>query len=190
MYEYFDMDLINEQIKQWCSGNRQIEDELITKLYPYIHQIARKQFKSKDVTALQTTEIINEAFINLRIQKSTDILNKQHFLALISKIIRNVSIDHYRSESRIKRGGTKRNLTLDRMADFLESPCEINDDILSLDELLTELESVDVFAAQVVECKIFGGLTIPEMSKVLAVSESTVSRNWKFARLWLLAKMK
>ncbi len=182
-------DPINNLLIEWANGNLQVENQLIEALYPYIHQIAQKQFKSAKGSALQTTEIVNEAFINIRKQKSRNWKNKQHFFAVAAKVIRNVVVNHYRAEAMQKRGGLYAHVSLERLSELIEDPKGSGFDWLSIDRLLTELASIDAASAQVVEYKLFGGLTIPEMAKVLSVSESTVSRNWKFARLWLLSQL-
>lgn len=180
---------LNELLVAWSNGRSAVEPQLIEAIYPHIHKIAHNQFKSKQASALQTTEIVNEAFMHMLEKNSTVWKNKQHFYAIAAKVIRNVVIDHHRSETRQKRGGVQANLTLERVADFIESPEDSTVDWLTLDQLINELASIDKAAAQVVEYKIFGGYTLPEMAEIMSVSESTVSRNWQFARLWLLARV-
>ncbi len=177
-------------LEEWSKGNLQVESQLIEALYPHIHQIAHKQFKSQKAASLQTTEIVNEAFIKIRKQKSLVFKSKQHFFAIATKVIRNVVVNHFRSESRLKRGGQEDYITLDRVAEILDSENSTVIDWLMIDRLLNDLEKIDAEAAQVVEYKIFGGSTIPEMAEMMSVSESTISRNWKFARLWLLSQIK
>ncbi len=187
----FDADShINYLLTDWSNGNQQAETKLLEVLHPYIHDIAHRQFKSKGGCALQTTEIVNEAYIKLRQQKSLIWQNKQHFLAVAAKVIRHVIVDHFRSEKRKKRGGIKVHLTLERLEEMIQTPSASEFDWIAVDHLLHELEAIDPQAAQVAEYKVFGGLTIPQMAAALSVSESTVSRNWKFARLWLLSQLK
>ncbi len=181
---------IDQLLQEWSKGNLQVESQLIEALYPYIHQIAHKQFKSQKADSLQTTEIVNEAFIKMRKQKSLVFKSKQQFFVIATKVIRNVVVNHFRSESRLKRGGQEDYITLDRIAEILDSENSTVIDWLMIDRLLNDLEKIDAEAAQVVEYKIFGGSTIPEMAEMMSVSESTISRNWKFARLWLLSQIK
>lgn len=177
---------INLLLNKWSKGNRKIENQLVDILYPDIHRIAHFQIKSNSSNALQTTEIVNEAFIKLSSQKTVNWQNKDHFLAIAAKVIRRVIVDHYRTEFRQKRGGAEVKITLDRVSELIP---HANDEIFAwseLDDLLNNLSSIDAEAAQVVEYKIFGGMSIPEMSAVMSLSESTVSRNWKFAKSWLI----
>ncbi|MFC3192677.1 ECF-type sigma factor [Marinicella sediminis] len=177
-------------LDQWSHGDRAVENKLIESLYPYIHKLAHFQLKSKSASALQTTEVVNEAFIKLNHHKALDWKNKSQFLAIAAKVIRSVIIDQYRAEHSHKRGGEHQHLTLDRIQEFIEEPDQQNVNWIELDDLITQLSAIDEDAASVVEYKIFGGLTIPEMAAVMEVSESTISRNWQFARTWILMQFK
>ncbi len=177
---------INQLLIAWSEGDQTVENQLIEALYPHIHRIAHFQFKSATANSLQTTEIVNEAFILLSKQQSVAWKNKNHFLAIASKVIRRVMIDHHRSESRQKRGGHLHHVTVDRIQDLIEEPDKQSLDWLELNDLLNSLSQVDQEAALVVECKIFGGLTVAEIAEVLSKSEATVSRIWQYARSWLL----
>lgn len=177
---------IDDLLKNWSNGDASVEGDLIEMLYPHIHRIAHFQIKSNSASALQTTELVSEAFIRISDQKSVDWQNKDHFLAIASKVIRRVIVDHYRAELSQKRGGLEQHVTLDKIKEFIENPGGSELNWLELDEMLQQLSELDPEAAMVVEYKVFGGMTIPEMANVMQVSESTVSRNWQFARSWLL----
>lgn len=177
---------IDGLLQAWSKGNPQIENQLIDLLYPHIHRIAHFQIKSNSASSLQTTELVNEAFIRIYDQKTVSWKNKDHFLAIASRVIRRVVVDRYRAELSQKRGGLEQHVTLDRVKELIENPSSTEMNWVELDELLLELAKIDAEAAKVVEYKIFGGMTIPEMSHVMGVSDSTVSRNWQFARSWLL----
>lgn len=183
-------DEIEQLLTQWSNGDVAVENKLIKSLYPHIHQIAHFQLKSDAANAMQTTEIVNEAFIKLNDQKAVYWESKTHFLAIAAKVIRAVIIDHYRAEYSQKRGGDENQLTLDRVREFIEEPTTQDMNWLELDQLLSELNQIDPEAAQVVEYKVFGGMTIPEMAESMGVSESTVSRNWQFAKSWMLLQLK
>ncbi len=181
---------IDDMLQAWSGGDEAVENQLIQLLYPHIHRIAHFQIKSSAASALQTTELVNEAFIRISDQKSVNWQNKDHFLAIAAKVIRRVIVDHYRSELSQKRGGLEQHVTLDRIKEFIANPSDSAMNWLELDEVLLELSQIDDEAAKVVEYKIFGGMTIPEMANVMGVSESTISRNWQFARSWLLMQYK
>jgi len=180
---------IEQWLDQWSNGDASVENKLIKALYPHIHTMAHFQLKSGSANAMQTTEIVNEAFIKLNDQKTVKWENKTHFLAITAKVIRAVIIDHYRAEYSQKRGGHEQHLTLERIEDFIKEPTTHDMNWLELDKLLSELNQIDSEAAQVVEYKVFGGMTIPEMAEALRVSESTVSRNWQFAKSWMLIQL-
>lgn len=181
---------IDGLLQAWCDGDALVENQLIELLYPHIHRIAHFQIKSSSASALQTTELVNEAFIRISDQKSVSWQNKEHFLAIAARVIRRVIVDHYRAELSQKRGGLEQHVTLEKVQDLIENAQANELNWLELDALLLSLSDIDQEAAQVVEYKVFGGMTIPEMAHVLKVSESTISRNWQFARSWLLMQFK
>ena len=181
---------IEELLNEWSIGNISVENQLIDLLYPEIHKIAHFQIKSQFARALQTTELVNEAFFKLKSQKTVEWKNKNHFLAIAAKVIRRVIIDQFRVDSSQKRGGAEEHITLDSASSFLAQIDPGQIDWLELDDLLNALSHVDSRAAQVVEFKVFGGMTIPEMAAAMSVSEQTVIRDWKFAKTWLLCHLK
>lgn len=181
---------IDYLLQEWSDGDIDSENKLINLLYPEIHKIAHFQIKSHSARALQTTELVSEAFIRLNAQKSVNWQNKNHFLAIASKVIRRVVVDFYRSELSLKRGGLEKHITLSSVEELVSVEDSRNFDWLSLDELMKTFYEIDEDAASVVEYKIFGGMTIPEIAEAMKVSESTVSRNWKFARTWLIQHYK
>ncbi|WP_395374154.1 ECF-type sigma factor [Marinicella sp. W31] len=183
-------DQLEQLLIQWSSGNTDVENDLIELLYPEIKKIARHHFRPSKNKLLQTTEIVNEAFIRIKKQQSVNWNSKSHFLAIASKVIRRVVVDIYRHEISQKRGGRDEHLTLERMQNIIENATPDGLDWLDLNDLLGALSQIDPMAANVVEYKIFGGLTLTEIADVLSVSKSTVSRNWQFARSWLLMQLK
>lgn len=176
--------------EEWNNGCKVAENHLIKYFYPQIKKIAKNQFKQNHINALQTTEIVNEAFIRFQGLDKFRIEHENQFLALCSKIIRGLVVDHYRDQVRLKRGGGQADLTIDRMVDLLDENIHENYDWIVIDEMLSNLEKFDTLSSRIVELKIFVGLTIPEIADVLSISESKVSRNWKVARLWMLKQLK
>ncbi len=181
---------INQLLVEWSDGNIDVKNEVIQALYPELHSIAHKHFKSKSASTFQTTEIVNEAFIKLNNKNISGWQNKAQFLCFASKVIRSIVVDNYRSKQSQKRGGEQYHMSLERLDTMIESPKGSTHDWFELDQMLNLLAQRDKLAAQVVELKVFGGLTIPEMAKFLKVSESSVVRNWSFARSWLLMQLK
>ncbi len=181
---------IKQLFEEWNDGCKVAESQLINYFYPQIKKIAKNQFKHKHANALQTTEIVSEAFIKFQGLDSFRVEHENQFLALCSKIIRSLVVDHYREQLMLKRGGGQADLTIDRMVDLLDENQQSNVDWIVIDELLSNLEKFDSLSSRIVELKVFTGLTIPEVADVLAVSESKVSRDWKVARLWMLNQLK
>ena len=181
---------LKQLLTQWSDGNTEIEEDLIRALYPEIKKIAKYHSKSSQNKMLQTTEIVNEAFIRIKQQQSVDWNSKEHFLAIAAKVIRRVVVDFYRAEISQKRGGHNEHLTLERMQDIIKNAAPSGMDWLDLDDLIQSLAKIDPRSSQVVEYKIFGGMTLAEIAHILSVSESTVTRNWQFARSWLLMQLK
>jgi RNA polymerase sigma-70 factor (ECF subfamily) len=181
---------ITNLLDRWSDGEDEVEGQLIEQLYPFIHKLAHFQLKSRSASALQTTEVVNEAFIKLNDHKALDWKNRNQFMAIAAKVIRSVVIDQYRAEHSHKRGGEYHHLTLERFQEMIDQPNQEGINWLELDDLIRQLSAIDEDASQVVEYKIFGGMTIPEMAGVMKVSESTISRNWQFAKTWILMQFR
>ncbi|WP_395375685.1 ECF-type sigma factor [Marinicella sp. W31] len=177
---------IDSLLSDWSGGDINARDKLVEMLYPHIHRIAHLHVKSQSATTLQTTEIVNEAYIRLSKQESVQWKNRNHFLAIASVVIRRVMFDHYRKKSGLKRGGHLNHITVDRIQDFIPEPAQESMGWIELNDLLDALAKIDKEAAFVVECKIIGGLTLAEISEVISKSAATTAKIWQFARSWLL----
>ena len=177
-------------LNRWTSGDKSIENELIQYIYPLIHLAAKKQLNiNSDHNTLEATEVVHEAFINLQNQNKIIWKNRNQFLAISTQIIRRIIIDDYRAKNSQKRGGGEQNLTIDRLSSIIVGEIDISFDLLEFDNLLTSLQSIDEEAAKVVELRFYGGLTKEETAQVCGISISNVSRNWSFARSWLLNQL-
>ena len=177
---------IDTLLSAWSNGDELARNKLVEKLYPHIHRIAHLHVKSQSASTLQTTEVVNEAYIRLSQQESVQWKNRNHFLAIASIVIRRVMFDHYRKKSGLKRGGNLNHITVDRIKDFIAEPAQESMGWIELNDLLDALAEIDKDAAFVVECKIIGGLTIAEISEVISKSAATTAKIWQFARSWLL----
>jgi RNA polymerase sigma factor (TIGR02999 family) len=136
---------------------------------------------------LQTTALVNEAYLRLAAQEQPDFANRSHFLAVAAKAMRQILVDHARATLREKRGAGAKAIELDEAA--LVSP-EPTREILDLNEALERLSALDARKAQVVEMRYFGGLKQEEIAEALNVSEVTVRRDWTFSRAWLYAELR
>ena len=155
-----------------------------------IHVIAQKQINGNYFNnALETTDVVHEAFIKLQNQKSINWKNRNQFFAISAKIIRRILIDEYRALKSKKRGELQKNLTIDRLSSLIIGEIDINFDLLEFDKLLKKLNTLDKEAAKIVELRFFTGLTQKETAEVCDISISMVNTNWNFARSWLLNQL-
>jgi len=135
---------------------------------------------------LQTTALVNEAFLRLIDLRRIRWQDRAHFLALSSRLMRRILVDYARSRKYQKRGSGARTVALDDV--ILSSP-ERGADLIALDDALEDLGRVDNRKSQVVELRFFGGLTIEETAEALNISPETVQRDWRFAKVWLLREI-
>jgi RNA polymerase sigma-70 factor (ECF subfamily) len=165
-------------------GDARAADELLPLVYDELHLLAARLMREqrKDHT-LQPTALLHEAYVKL-VDKDvrSSFESHSHFLAVAAKAMRSVLIDHARRRAAEKRGGARDPITLSQVAAAFE---DRTPDLLSLDEALTRLSAMDDSLGRIVELRFFGGLTVEETSRVLGVSEPTVIRGWRIARMWL-----
>ena len=161
-------------------------DELIVHVYDELRRLATGYLRRERADhTLQPTALVHEAYMRLAAQEGVDWRNREHFLGVAAAMMRRVLVDHARGHRRSKRGGGLK-LPLADAAGYAE--CEV-EDLVALDEALQRLASKHPQKSQVVELRFFGGLSIEETARVLKVSDSTVERDWRFARAWLAREM-
>jgi RNA polymerase sigma factor (TIGR02999 family) len=135
---------------------------------------------------LQPTALVNEVFLRLVDAQGVGWQDRAHFYGIAARLMRRVLVDHARSRGYQKRGGAAHRVTLDER--LAASPAaEV--DVIALDAALTKLAEVDERKCQVIEMRFFAGLTVEETATALAVSEDTVKRDWRLAKLWLLREL-
>ena len=184
---------ITHLLNQWVAGNSLIETELINAVYPLLRAVAHKQLNKVKDSSMNTTLIVNELYLKLRKQNRIKLNNKNHFLALSARLIRQIIVDNIRSNKALKRGLLYQQVTLyehELNAASSIKNNEMNVDWLTLNKLLNELESIDPESVKLIELRFFAGLNLQEIAEVCNTSVSSVSRNWRFARSWLLNKLK
>ena len=184
---------ITQLLNQWVAGNSLIETELINAVYPLLRAVAHKQLNKVKDSSMNTTLIVNELYLKLRKQNRIKLNNKNHFLALSARLIRQIIVDNIRSNKALKRGLLYQQVTLyehELNAASSIKNNEMNVDWLTLNKLLNELESIDPESVKLIELRFFAGLNLQEIAEVCNTSVSSVSRNWRFARSWLLNKLK
>ena len=167
----------------WGNGDRAALDKLTPLVHEELRRMAR-QYMSRERPGhtLQTTALVNEAYLRLVDQRQAHWQNRAHFFAVAARVMRHILIDHARQHVRAKRGGKTQRISLDEAA--VMSP-ERASDLLALDEALDELATIDPRRSRVVELRYFGGLNIDETAEVLKVTPTTVSRDWRWAKAWL-----
>jgi RNA polymerase sigma factor (TIGR02999 family) len=168
-------------------GDRAAGQEAASKIYGELHRIASREMRrERPGHTLQTTALVNEAYLRLSAGGSLEIQSRGHFLAVASQQMRRILVDHARSAGAQRRGGGAVQVDLDAVH---LGAAGRSLDLLLLDESLAELEKIEPRAAKVVEMRYFGGYTDKEVVEALEVSLATVRRDWEFARSWLFRRM-
>lgn len=178
---------ITELLAEWSGGNQAALDELYPLVYDELHRLARRYMsRERKGHTLQTTALINEAYVRLVDQRNVQWANRSHFFAISAQIMRRILIDHARRHAYAKRGGGARQVSLDETAALALDDLS---ELLRLDEALKSLAELDLRRSRVVELRYFGGLNNEEIAGVLNISENTVIRDWNMARAWLYSQL-
>jgi len=178
---------ITELLAEWREGNQSALDELYPLVYNELHRLARRYMsRERKGHTLQTTALINEAYVRLIDQKNVHWANRSHFFAISAQIMRRILIDHARRHAYAKRGGGAKQVSLEDVATVASDQSR---ELLRLDEALKSLAELDPRRSQVVELRYFGGLNNEEIAGVLQISENTVTRDWNMARAWLYQQL-
>ena len=178
---------VTQLLTEWSHG----DDAALAELTPLVYQELRclahhfMEGQRPDHT-LQTTALVNEAYLRLADQTNPSWQNRAHFFAVAARAMRQIVVDYARSQQSQKRGGGLLRIELDEAA--IVSP-EQSKEIVDLHEALERLATLDSRKAQVVELKYFGGLNYDEMAEVLKISRVTVRRDWEFAKVWLYTEL-
>ncbi|HEX8248463.1 MAG TPA: sigma-70 family RNA polymerase sigma factor [Pyrinomonadaceae bacterium] len=162
------------------AGDKLAPEKLLEFVYDDLRQLAAKYMRSERAEhTLQATALVHEAFIRLVDWENVSWQNRAHFFACAAQVMRKILVDHARHRNAQKRSGQK--LTLDEAVSFTDAK---EFDLLALEEALYSLEKQDPRQARIVELRFFGGLSIEETAHVLKISETTVRREWTFAKAW------
>jgi len=171
----------------WNQGDESALEKLVPQVYQELRRLAKRQMRGEHPDhTLQTTALINEAYLRLVDLRNIQWQNRAHFFALCARLMRRILVDFARSRHYAKRGGGAHPVSLDRS--LVVSPAH-STDLVAVDDALKALTKVDARKAQVVELRFFGGLTVEETAEVLKVSPETVQRDWKLAKAWLLREL-
>lgn len=175
-------------LSDWSHGDQAALEKLTPLIYEELHRLAHHYMRQERPNhTLQTTALVNEAYLRLVDQKSAHWQNRAHFFALAAQVMRHILVDYARKRRYAKRGGAARQVTFDEAAIVSQQRAA---EFVALDEALKSLEAIDPRKSQVVELRFFGGLNFEEIARVLKVSPITVRRDWRSAKAWLYQAVK
>ncbi len=178
---------VTELLGKWSQGDQAALIELTPLIYEELRRLAHREMGAeRPYHTLQTTALVNEAYLRLADQTNPQWQNRAHFFAVAARAMRQILVSYARSQCAQKRGGGAPKMELDEAA--LVSP-EESQEIIDLHEALERLAALDSRKAQIVELKYFGGLNYDEMAEVLKISSITVRRDWRFAKAWLYTQL-
>jgi RNA polymerase sigma-70 factor (ECF subfamily) len=179
-------DDITELLHRFQAGDTDAQSQLIDAVQDELRLIAARYMRrEKGDHTLQTTALVNEAYLKLVNLKAANWQDRAHFYAVASRVMRRILVDHARKHIAGKRGGGIDVLPLNEAIVFTPGR---SSQIVQLDDALTRLSETDERAAKVIELRFFGGLSVEESAEVLKISPRTVKREWMFARAWLRAE--
>jgi RNA polymerase sigma factor (TIGR02999 family) len=171
----------------WSEGDQAALEKLVPLVYAELHRLARRYMGHERVGhTLQTSALVNEAYLRLTCARGVRWQNRAHFFAVSAQIMRRILVDFARAKQNPKRGGGVRQVTLD---EGLIVTSERGADLLALDEALQRLAVLNARQSRVVELRYFGGLKEEEVAEVLRVSPRTVRHDWSLARAWLYREL-
>jgi RNA polymerase sigma-70 factor, ECF subfamily len=178
---------VTELLKAWTAGDERALEKLTPLVYGQLHQVAQRCMAGERAGhTLQTTALVNEAYLRLVDCAKVKWQDRVHFFAISAQLMRRILIDFARSRCYRKRGGAAVHVSLEE-APWVSNEPDAN--LLALDDALTALAAMDQRKSKVVELRFFGGLSVDEVAEVLGVSGDTVSRDWNFARAWLIRQL-
>ncbi len=177
---------VTELLQRWGAGDSAALEELTPIIYAELHKIARRYMNhEREGHTLQTTALVNEAYVRLIDWKSAKFENRAHFFGVSAQLMRRILVDFARKRPKVE-GGVVQLVSLDEAFTVTAG----NDsDLVAVDEALTELAKFDERKAKIVEMKFFGGLSVEEIAEVLMVAPITVMREWQKAKAWLYLEL-
>jgi RNA polymerase sigma factor (TIGR02999 family) len=173
---------VTQLLHAWSHGNQEALDQLLPLVYGELHRLARRYMAGeRPGHTLQTTELVNEAYLRLVDWKNVEWQNRAHFFGVAAQMMRRILVDFARSRHYAKRGGDARKVSLAEAAGVSTRGA----DFVALDDALKSLTTLDERKARIVELRFFGGLNVEETAEVLNISSRTVMREWSLAQAWL-----
>lgn len=176
----------NKLLEQWAQGDESVLSQLIPLVYKELRRLAHYHLQSERPNhSLQSTALVHEAYLRLAGSPPAEIQNRAHFIAIGSKVMRQILVDYARERRSAKRDGGCRI----EFEEVLSFPIKTDNELLSLNDALDRLSAMDERQGKIVEMKFFGGLSSPKISEVMGISRATVDREWATARVWLHREM-
>jgi RNA polymerase sigma factor, TIGR02999 family len=174
---------VTELLTAWSGGDKAALDKLMPLIHQELRRIAHRYMsRERPGHTMQTTALVNEAYLKLVNREGVHWQNRAHFFAIASQLMRHILVDHARSHAYAKRGGGTQTISLDEaMVVSQERAAEV----VALDDVLKQLAEIDPQQSRIVELRFFGGLTIEETAVVLSLSPATIKREWTSAKAWL-----
>jgi RNA polymerase sigma factor (TIGR02999 family) len=177
---------VTDLLGRWRGGDNEALQQLLPLLYRELRQVAHRHWHNEQFgVTLQSTALVHEAYLRLVDQRPAFVENRSHFVAIASRLMRQILVDHAREKRAAKRDWGLR-IEFDGV---LNRPAEHDVDVIALDDALTVLATLDARQCQIVELRFFGGLSIEDTARVLEISPATVKREWSTARIWLTREL-
>ena len=179
---------VTDLLVKWGRGDKAALDELVPLVQEELRHLARRYIaRERPGHTLQTTALVNEAYLRLVKQEKVQWQDRAHFFAVSARVMRHILVDYARSRGYAKRGGAAHRVTLDEAVAVSAAQAA---DLVALDEALKSLSEIYPRRSQVVELRYFGGLNNEEVAEVLRVSTKTVERDWRYAKAWLYDELR
>lgn len=175
-------------LEQWGEGDPQALEKLTPLVYGELHRLASRYLRrERPDHTLQSTALVNEAYLKLVGQHSMRWQNRAHFFGIAAQLIRRILVDHARSRAAEKRGSSAPKLSLEEVP---EAAAVRELDLVALDDVLDDLAKIDPRQSRVVELRFFAGLSVEETAEVMQMSPATVKREWTAAKAWLFRQLR
>lgn len=177
---------VTDLLARWSEGDAAAREALVPVVYNELRRVAGQCLAGERNQTLQSTALVHEAYLRLVGQDSLRVESRAHFFGIAARLMREILVDHARMRGAAKRGANCLTLTLD---EAIALPQKHEVDLVTLDDALNRLATLDARQAQIIDLRFFGGLSIEDTSHVLGISPATVKREWATARLWLMREL-
>jgi RNA polymerase sigma-70 factor, ECF subfamily len=178
---------VTELLQKWSAGDAHALEELTPVIYAELHRIAKRYMhRERDGHTLQTTALVNEAYMRLIDWKTARWENRAHFFGVSAQLMRRILVDFARKRPKVSGEENARHIPLE---EAFTVTTKKDSDLVALDEALEKLAKFDERKAKIVELKFFGGLSVEETAEVLKISGVTVMREWRRAKIWLYREL-